>query len=304
MKLPGTARLRFPALLALVAALAFLHPAVSQSNRAAPDADADRTLRHQNPDWLLIAPHLPDPKTATPAALELEADVLHARRFDEDALEYYQYALERGGEPGRLMNRMGVLELEMRQPELARICFHRVLALHPKEAMGWNNLGAAEYLLANYRPALDDYRRAVKLEKKNAIFHANLGTAYFEVKDFESAHGQFALASRLDHDIFNREDAGGVQAHVLSASDRGRFCFELARVAASQHNDAAVLAWLTKASEMGFDIRNEMGGAKVFQTYFNDPRVLLIEANARALRLGKMVADGPVPVLPPETPRD
>ena len=67
--------------------------------RAAGDAEPEDATRRssQDPQWLAVKPHLPDPATASADKLEMAGDVLRARRFPEDALDYYQYALRRGG---------------------------------------------------------------------------------------------------------------------------------------------------------------------------------------------------------------
>ena len=52
-------------------------------------AGAERETRHATPEWRSFAPHLPDPATGSPSALELAADVMRARRMPEDALDYY-----------------------------------------------------------------------------------------------------------------------------------------------------------------------------------------------------------------------
>ena len=56
----------------------------------------DAELEHQSPDWAAIEKHLPDPATASAKQLEMQGDILRARRFPEDALDYYGYALRRG----------------------------------------------------------------------------------------------------------------------------------------------------------------------------------------------------------------
>ena len=93
------------------------------------DADAERALRHATPDWESIASHLPDPATATTAALEQAADVLRARRLPEDALDYYRYALKRGGDEVKLQNDIGVTLLELRQYDEALVSYNRALTL-------------------------------------------------------------------------------------------------------------------------------------------------------------------------------
>ena len=66
----------------------------AQSTKPAPQparltSDVERAALHNSSEWQLIQPHHPDPQTASASALETAADVLRARRFPEDALEYY-----------------------------------------------------------------------------------------------------------------------------------------------------------------------------------------------------------------------
>ena len=264
---------------------------------------AVRALQHQSEQWRLIEPHLPDRATASPETLATEGDVLRARKFPEDAQEFYRAALDRGGSPTQMLLRMGVTELEMNQPGLAQVYFRRVTQMAPKEAQGWNNLGATEYLGHNYRGAISDYRRAVKLNKRTAIFHSNLGTAYFEQKDFSDARKQFDEALRLDPGVFQREGSGGVMAHVLSPDDRARFCFEMAKLALHRNGEDEMLYWLAKAGETGFDIKAGIAADPTLSRYRNDARVLTLIGNAQALRSRQLATNGAAPALPPEPPK-
>ncbi len=275
--------------------LAGLSTVHGQQTVGAPDAD--RALRHASFEWKLVEPYLPDPATASPARLETEGDVLRARRLPEDAVEYYGYALRRGGDVTRLYTRMAVAELEMHHPTVARLYLKRVVELHARDAQAWNDLGAAEFMCGNTRGSIADYRRAVKLSKKTSIFHANLGTSYFEMADYEAARQQYETALRLDPDVFARGGWGGNQIEVLSKSDRGRFCFEMARLAVRQHADAMVLEWLGKSAEAGFDIKTAITADGEMSAYRIDTRVALIVKNAQALR-GKQIVAAPVPPLP------
>ena len=291
----------------MIAARTFLPLAFVALSIAAPalpaqqlfnDDPADRSLRHESPEWLTVAPHLPDTATATPAALEVAGDVLRARRLPEDALDFYRAALVRGGDEPKMLNRIGITLLELHQHNQARTCFQRAVKLRPKDADGWNNLGASEYVAGSYQAAIRDYQRAVKLNKRAATFRSNLGTAYFEVKDYESAQKEFDVALSLDPGVFVKGGMGGVQAHVLSPEDRGRYCFEMARVSARHHDDNGVMMWLGKAIETGYDIRFNISQDSAFDLYHNDPRVVLLVKNAKAMRAGLVADAGPAPALP------
>ncbi len=265
----------------------------AQSNEPA----ADRELRHQSADWIAIQPHLPNSQTGSAVDLQTAADVLRARRLPEDALDYYRFALKNGGAPTTLMNRIGITELELHRPSAGRVAFKYVLAIDKSNAEAWNNLGAAEYMTGDTRSALADYRKAVKLDKNAAVYHSNLGTALFEQKDFEGARTQFALAIKLDPAVFSHSGWSGVQAHVMSSNDRGRFCFEMAQLAAESRNDESVLLWLARATEAGFDVHTEVNQSHQLAAYRHDVRVDLILTNAKTMRAGQLAA-APVPALP------
>ena len=290
--------LRFTLCVTLATSLLGPSAASAQSSQEKAEETAERALLHQSPEWLTVEAHLPDPKTATPEALETAADILRARRFLYDAMDFYRYSLDRGGDVAQLMNRLGMVEVELRHPLLARAYFLRAASLQPRNAQVWNNIGAAEFLAGWYTPALRDYSRAVKLEKRNAVYHSNLGTAYFETGDYESARRQFQAAYKLDPNLYQRRDGYGVEAHIFSSTNHGRFCFELARLAAQSHDDAGVISWLTKASDSGMDIQAEIFQDNAFEAYRKDPRIKTIVQNARSLRATHTLANAPVAPLP------
>lgn len=261
-----------------------------------------RALDHQNPTWPTVAAHLPDPSKATAQQLETAADVLRARRFMEDALDYFGYSIQRGGDETRLLNKMGVTELELRRPTQARIYFTRVVKLKKKDAEGWNNLGAIEYLEARFGNAISDYKRAIKLDKQSATYHSNLATAYFDKKDFESARKEYEIALKLDPDMLQHHGTAGTTTRMLSPEDHARFCYELARLYAARGDEENMMHFLTMASESGFDVLHEMANDNVLNKYHKDPRVLLLVKNSKELRATRTsLADAATPPpLPPE----
>ena len=277
--------------------------AVCHAQQSFDDTDADRALRHQSVEWQMVAPHLPSLTTGSPDALMTAGDVLRARRMPEDALDYYRAAAQRGAGQAKMLNRIGVTLMELHDNAQARACFQRALQLAGRDAEVWNNLGAAEFIGGDYRSSIQDYKRAVKLNKKAAVFRSNLGTAYFEVKDFESAEKQFGTAIKLDPTVFDQGNASGIEARVLSSADRGRFCFEMARLAAQRGKDAEVMDWLAKSVESGFDLRYEMSNDRSLAAYRADPRVAVLIKNAKVMRAGLVAAAGPVPALPAEAPK-
>jgi tetratricopeptide (TPR) repeat protein len=243
--------------------------------RDAPIASPEqRALMHSGPEWALIAPHLPNPETASAASLETAGDVLRARRFPEDALDYYGYAMARGGDVSELLNKMGVTRLELRQNAMAHEMFLRTVRLHKKDAIAWNNLGVTEYVVKNYIAAIADYKHASKLDRKSAVYHSNLGMAYFGSRDIDGARRQFATAIELDPGIMLERDTGGTTAHIVGTENYSELCFEIAKLYAHEHKDAETRLWLAKAYENGYDVRDGLRTDVLLQAYQKDPQIL------------------------------
>jgi tetratricopeptide (TPR) repeat protein len=276
-----------------LAASPAIHPVLAQG--ASPSDFAGQRMQ-QSLQWPDIEKHLPDPATATPQLLETQGDILRARRFPEDAMDYYKYALARGGAEAPLLNKLGLTELEMRNVELARAYFKRAVKISRKDAGAWNNLGAVEYVDGANADAVSDYKRAIKLDKHQAVYHANLATAYFGRKDYKGARQEMAAALAIDPKIFDREpSAGGIAAHVLTSEDRARFSFEMAKLYAQGGQEEQMLHSLAMASEAGMDVQREMQKDAVLAKYELDPRVVVLVHNAQALRVNRANANASGP---------
>jgi tetratricopeptide (TPR) repeat protein len=269
--------------------------------------DQIRAFDHQSPTWDSVRAHLPDPTSASAAQLETAADILRARRFIVDAMDYYAFALRRGGDQVTLLNKLGVSELELRDIAAAKYYFQRVVKVQKKNPEGWNNLGAIEYLTGRYENAIGNYKKAIKYDKESATYHSNLGTAYFEKKDYEAARKQYEIALKIDPHMMDHHSSIGVTARMLSPEDHARFCFEMARLYAQRGDEATMLHFLTMASEAGFDVLDHMTYDGALGKYRKDPRVLLLVKNSQEMRTkGIPIAAGaaPPPPLPPEaTPK-
>jgi Flp pilus assembly protein TadD len=249
-----------------------------------PSPSSARERMHQSDQWAEIQRHLPDPATATPQALEQQADILRARKFPADAMDYYNFALARGGSPPLLLNKLGLAELEMGNIQLARVYFQHVVKVSRKDASAWNNLGAADFVDGKQNNAISDYKKAIKLDKRQAVFHANLAGADFTAKDYHGARREIAAALELDPQIFEMEGTGGISAHVLSSEDRARFSFEMAKMYARSNMEGAMLHSLATAAEAGMDVQPEMRKDPYLMKFEMDPRVVVLIRNARMLR--------------------
>ena len=302
MRFPHARKLMRPFLLSQAILVCCLGTVAGLGQESQAVIQDGRTARHLTEEWARVSPHLPDLKTASVDRLILAGDILRARRFPEDALDYYKQALRQGGDQGLILNRIGVTELELQHLVLAQINFKRVVKMQPKIADGWNNLGATEYLQRDYSKAIKDYKKAAHLDDGKASYRSNLGTAYFEVKNYKKARQQFEAALALDPEVFTRVGTSGVTAHILAPEDRARFFFEMARMSLGHGDDAGMLHWLEKASETGLDLRHAMSQDADFVKYVDDPRVTVFIHNGIAMGGKETVAVARIPRLPAEVP--
>lgn len=273
-------------------------PAQMAKARAAA-AEALAAL-HREEEWMLVAKHLPSLESSSGPDLEIAGDVLRARRFPEEAMEYYLAAYRRGAVQEFVLNKMGVTELSLRHPAQARMYFKLAVKRNKKNYDAWNNLGATEYVDGHYAQSVSDYRRALKLNPSSAIFHSNLGTALIGEKDFEDARKEFAAALEIDPEFGTRgSDSMGISAHVLSAEDRARFCLEMARIYAAKGMIGAMLHSLTMALDGGMDLNEVMNSDPLLGKYRKNPQVLTIIANSKAIKKDSLASLVPLEPLPP-----
>jgi Flp pilus assembly protein TadD len=282
--LPAFLRTILPALILLTLIAAAPSPAGSQELAAVSVSTTSREQLHQSDQWHEIQKHLPDPLTASPQELEEQGDILRARRFPEDAMDYYKYAMDRGGNPPALLNKLGLAQLEMHHDQLARVYFQRVVKMDRSNPEAWNNLGASEFIDGRTQSAISDYKKAIKFSRHTAVFHANLAGAYFQAHNDSGARHEIAAALELDRHVFESQGNGGVAAHVLSTADEARFSFEMAKMYARTSMEDAMLRALAKAAEAGMDIRHEMEHDPVLAKYSIDPRVIAVVRHAELLR--------------------
>lgn len=281
----------------LFCTLLFVSPDSRAQIKAPLVSAEERAAFHQDPQWSNIEAHLPNPRTATAAQLETAADVLRARRFPHDALDYYGYAIARGGDMAALMNKMGILRLELQQLPVAHETFQQIVRTHKKDSSAWNNLGVTEYMDKRWRQAISDYQRAARLDKHAAVYRSNLGMAYFESGDMESARREFAAALLIDPHAFDHHGNGGSNAQVVGTQNYPQLAFEMARLYAKHHNDAMTVLWLAKSIEAGYDAKAEMPNDNALRPYMKDPRVLLIWKNTQQMRMRSVAIASPAPSL-------
>ena len=83
------------------------------------------------------------------------------------------------------------------------------MKLNPKYSEALNNLGTVHYARKNYRRAISQYRKALKVAPNSASIYSNLGTAYFARKSYPEAMKAYETAMSLDPEVFEHRGGAG-----------------------------------------------------------------------------------------------
>jgi tetratricopeptide (TPR) repeat protein len=198
----------------------------------------------------------PSPE-ASAADLESRADQLRAQKLYLDSIDYYEAALAKATNSAKLLNKIGISELQMQRYREAKKSFERAVKADRELADAFNNLGVVYYEERKYAAAIKQYARAIDIDANSSSFYSNLGAAYFAKRDFEKAAITYQHALELDPDVFERSSRGGVQAQLPSPEDRARYDYTVAKLYAKMGFSDRSLEYLRKAMEEGYkDFKN------------------------------------------------
>jgi tetratricopeptide (TPR) repeat protein len=212
-------------------------------------------LLAQEPASLVRVP--PPPADATAVELERQGDDLRSQKAFLDSIDYYRASMKKS-ESAVLHNKAGISYLQLQRSSDASKEFQRAIQLDRKYAEPYNNLGALYYNRGRYGQAVKQYRKALELNDDNPAFHSNLATAYFAEKDWNRAIKEYTRAKELDPTIFDRQASGGVSIKLISSTDLAHFHYMMAQITCRQGDQERCRAYLSKANEEGYPIRDAL----------------------------------------------
>ncbi len=140
-------------------------------------------LASRNPDILLLA------------------GVLCNLTGDMPAAEGYLEKAVAAGGTSEIYTNLALVQVALHRPDDAEKSYRRAVALDPKQAQAWNNLG--NLLHSSFQPerkkeSLTCYRNAIAVRPNYASAYANLGFALEGQKDLDGAEENYRLAIKYD----------------------------------------------------------------------------------------------------------
>jgi tetratricopeptide (TPR) repeat protein len=229
---------------------------------------------------------------ASAEELERKGDQFRGDKDFLDALDYLRAAAAKSPKNPKLLNKIGIVQLQMVRYSEARKSFEAAIRMNRGYADAHNNLGVDYYLqesskqaaklrtgspgtswsMGDFGRAIKEYRKAIKLQEDSASFYSNLGTAYFAKKDFAKAVESYSRALELDPDVFEHTSRVGVAAQTSSPGDRAEYFYLLARMYAKSGATDRSLSYLRRALEDGYKDINKIFRDEEFAAVRNDPR--------------------------------
>jgi tetratricopeptide (TPR) repeat protein len=208
----------------------------------------------------------------TSSAAEQRGDIARARSDYSTAAAYYQRALRAGGANAELYNKMGIVELKLKQDGAARKSFLAAIKNDPHNAIALNNMGALMCLEKKYKTALSYEKQALELDEVNPAFHVNMAEAWAGLNEIDRAMTEYARALELDPDVFSGSEEG-VIAQVKSPEQLARMDYLIAKTFARRGNFEGALDYLRRARDGHYPQLDNVYVDKEFASLWQDPRL-------------------------------
>lgn len=207
------------------------------------------------------------------AELVTTADSLRSAKNYTEAGRFLQEAVRRQPKDAVLANKLGMVELQLKEYKSASTLFKKAIKLNPEYADALNNLGAVYFLQGNLHDAERYYRKALALDETRATFHVNLAATWERQNKLNLALTEYARALELNPDALNNSSANGVVAQLLTTEQRATRFFLLARVCAIRGDIEGAFEYLQKAKEESYRDMRSVYKQQEFAKLWADPRL-------------------------------
>jgi protein O-GlcNAc transferase len=126
-----------------------------------------------------------------------QAVALHQQARLNEAGALYEQALQ--WQPGHFhaLHMLGVVALQMDQPERAATLFGQAIDIDPNNVAALVNHGTAQHQLRRFDVALGSFDRAIALQPDSAEAYFNRGNALRDMRDFDAAIASYDAALSL-----------------------------------------------------------------------------------------------------------
>lgn len=226
-----------------------------------------------------MAVPLPDASSADkPDAakmMEEKGDLARAHENYAAAAVYFQTALRTNRKDAGLYNKLGIVELQLKENRPARKNFQQALKIDSQFTAAINNLGAVALMDKKYKSAAGYFKEALARDESVASTHVNLAEAWMGMKEIDRAMTEYTRALELDPDVFSDEHNG---SHLMLSSpeQRARVDFLIAKSYMKRGNLDGALDYLGRAKQLHYPDLSKVYSDPDFAPLWKDPRLAKI----------------------------
>ena len=206
---------------------------------------------------------------------EVKGDVARIHANYDLAVAYYKDALSVSPQNAALYNKLGIVELQLGERGAASKNFGKALKYDPQLISALNNIGVVALLNRKYNPAIGYFKRALAMDESSAPTHLNLAEAWLGLGQTDRAMTEYSRALELDADVLTSSQEG-VVAQVLTAEQRARVSYLIAKAYMKRGNIDGALEYLRKARDDRFPDLAMVYTDPVFSALWQDPRLAKI----------------------------
>jgi tetratricopeptide (TPR) repeat protein len=214
-------------------------------------------------------------KPDTAKMLEEKGDLARAHDNFGMAAVYFQTALRTNRKDAGLYNKLGIVELQLKEGRQARKNFQQALKINPQFTAAINNMGAVALMDKKYKSAVGYFKEALARDEAVASTHVNLAEAWMGLKENDRATTEYMRALELDPDVFGN-DQGGSHLLLSSPEQHARIDFLIAKSYMKRGNLDGALDYLERAKKLHFPDLNKVYSDPDFAALWKDPRLAKI----------------------------
>lgn len=187
----------------------------------------------------------------------------------------YLLALHVKQSDSELYNKLGVVEIQLKQFGAAERHLQRALALDPQNVVILNNNGVVLCLKKRYSDAVQPLKEALALKESYASAHLNLAEAWGGMGFMDRAMSEYTRAIELEPDILSGTN-NGVVLNFSNPEQKARVQYIFARLYAMRGNADVAIEHLQRAKDEGCKFLDSVYKDSAFTILWQDPRLARI----------------------------
>jgi len=186
-----------------------------------------------------------------------------------DAIALVEAAVKAGVHDPSLYNLQGLAASELGRDEEAQQCFHEVIRLSPKSALGYNNLGVLLSKQGHHKDAAANFREAQARDPRNFTALLGLGTSLAALKKYDEAAQYLEKAWDVRRGDFQ---TGYEWAHALLEAKQAAAANNVLRKVASPQETALAVKYYSLAGAIADSLHDSAAAEQAYRrAYVLDP---------------------------------